>query len=69
MNDLFILIHVVTVFESCVNPEQVDNAFRWGCRVIKNLDDKNWFIKLVSGSLSDETVQNKLYARALTEAR
>jgi len=65
MNDLFILIHVVSVFESCRNPEQVENAFRWGCRVLKNEDDKNWFIKLVTGSISSETLKNKIYGRCL----
>lgn len=65
MNDLFILIHVVSVYESCTNPDQADLAWRWGCRVLKNQDDKNWFIKLVSGSVSKAAMQNKLYARSL----
>lgn len=51
MNPLFILIHVLSVLDSCSNIEQVNLTIEWGAKVIKNEDDRDWFLKLATDRL------------------
>lgn len=51
MNPLFTLIHVLSVLDSCLNPEQVNLTIEWGVKVIKNEDDRDWFLKLATDRL------------------